>query len=64
MKVITQKNETVEVKGDVEMKGNKILFQNKILGEYSDMRRTCDVFAELTCHSWNHKGGIFSMPTK
>lgn len=62
MVIITQNNERMSIKGDVDMQGNSIFFNGTLLGKYETTKRTCEVFAELTCHSWNNVSGIYKMP--
>lgn len=64
MEVITQDEKQVIVKGDVAMRGNRILFNDVLLGEYKTPERLCEVFAELTCRSWNEVPGAYKMPAE
>ena len=62
MEIITQKNELLTIRGDVDLNGKSIFFKDILLGQYETPDRACKVFAELTCHSWNNVSGIFKMP--
>lgn len=67
MKVTAQDGLIVDVE-QLEMK-NKMIFgivkfpKAKVeLGRYGDLKRTCEVMAEMTCVGWNEKSGEYVMP--
>lgn len=64
MKVITQKGQEINVSGEVVYSKNEIIFGNTVLGRYEAGYRAVEVYALLTCHSWNNQPGAFIMPEK
>ena len=62
MEIITQNNEHLNIKGQIIMNDRSIVFKDVLLGKYKTTKRTCEVFAEMTCHSWTGNSGVYKMP--
>lgn len=63
MKIITQNQNEIELNGDISMRANCIYLNDILLGRYSSCMRTCDIFAEITCHEWNKDCDVYTMPS-
>lgn len=70
---ITKQDGVIVHGHDLEMCGCKILCilddaslvnQRALCGEYADMRRTVEVFSEMTAIGWNCKNPEYVMPQR